>query len=130
MEKVKKRIYKFGFIILFLVARFSFAATPPPETQYIYTLFGVVAIDPNVGTPELSKYFNQFLLFLYGLAGACAVMLIIVAGFQIMASRDNPKETAAAKQRITYALYGVVIIFCAWIVLKIIGGRPMLTWGF
>jgi type IV secretory pathway VirB2 component (pilin) len=54
------------------------------------------------------------LQLLFGVAGAIAVIVVIVAGIQYMLSQGEPQKTAKAKDTILYALIGLVICIFAF----------------
>ena len=113
-------------LVLFFPIRLAFAQAEP---RYVYTLFGIFTIDPNGRSAEFSKYINTLLMFFYGLAGACAVMIVIFAGFQYMTARENAKQVQAAKDRIQFALIGLFIILGSWVIIAVLN-KNMLSWAF
>ena len=48
------------------------------------------------------------------IAGAIAVLIIVLAGLRYITSRGNPNETAKAKDAIIYAVVGLIIIISAF----------------
>jgi uncharacterized membrane protein len=56
------------------------------------------------------------------LAGLVVLFFFIIAGFQMISSagQENPEKSAKAKQAITGALTGFIIIFVAYWIIRII----------
>jgi hypothetical protein len=50
-------------------------------------------------------------------AGTLALLYLLYGGLTYMLSRGDPKAVSAAQQRLTYAVIGLIIVFCSfWIV--------------
>jgi len=55
--------------------------------------------------------------WVFGLAGILLLIMLVAGGFSLMVSAGDPKAAASAKGKLTGALIGFLIIFCAfWIV--------------
>lgn len=59
------------------------------------------------------------------LAGAAAIIMIIVAGFSFVTSGGNSEKTANARRRIVGATIGLVIIALAWAITRFITGKVL-----
>ncbi len=57
------------------------------------------------------------------IAGFVAVGFVIYGGFQYMTSQGEPDKTAAAKNTITNAIVGLVIVLLAIPIIAFIGGK-------
>lgn len=119
MSNSFKLKFLFTYFILFGFLTKKVFAMPPAETPIakIYTVFGVVDISGGGG---IGKFVDFMLLFLYGFAGAIGVLLIIIGGVQYMTSQANYKQVQAAKQRLLYVVYGLVIVFISFFILNLI----------
>ncbi len=76
------------------------------------------------GSPSLAdlaivllRVFN----FLIGIAGAFAIVMIVIGGFRYILSSGDEKALLAAKQTVTFAVAGLVIILLAVTIVNIIG---------
>lgn len=58
---------------------------------------------------------------LLGLSGGTALLLIIAAGYQMMASQGNPEKVKEARERLTAAIVGLLFIIFSAAILQIIG---------
>ena len=59
----------------------------------------------------------------YFAAGALAVIIIIVAGYQFTTAVYDPAKIAIAKNALIYAITGLVVVMAAFIVTQFIIGR-------
>lgn len=74
-------------------------------------------IADNVGdTTTLEKYLPQVFNILIGLSAVTAVLMIVIGGFQYMSS-DAIQGKSAGKERIKNAIYGLVLVISAWLIL-------------
>lgn len=63
------------------------------------------------------------------LAGIAAFIMLIVGGFKYLTAGGDPKAAESARNTITYAILGLVLIVAAWFILKFISeftGLPQL----
>src|SRR3989344_4036185 len=89
----------------------------------ITTAIGHIAIDPG-------KFVSRIMSLLLGISGAIAVILIILAGYSIMTSRDHPETLQDARQRILGAIAGLIFIALALVILEVIGVDVLKIPGF
>jgi len=58
------------------------------------------------------------------LAPAAAIALLamlIIGGYQFMTSGGDPKSAAGARNTLTYAIIGIILVAASWLVLLLIG---------
>src|SRR6185369_8670552 len=65
-----------------------------------------------------------------GIGGGIAFLLILYAGFQIMTSSGDPKKLQAAKELLTSALGGLILLIFSVFVLRFIGVDILMIPGF
>lgn len=79
----------------------------------------------QVGIPEANE--NQLLLnglnLVYFLAGAIAVITIVIAGVLYSSSSGDAGRITKAKNLLTYAIIGIIIIVVAFAVTNFVIGR-------
>lgn len=75
--------------------------------------FGVEA---GYGTASLTEVIGKIIKIVLSLLGLLAVVLIIVGGFQWMASGGNEEKIKGAKKLMGSALIGLIIIILAYAV--------------
>ena len=75
---------------------------------------------PKVSTDaRILAIFNTTL----GVAGAIAVLIIVIAGFRYIVSQGDSSQVAAARNAILYAVVGLVVIMLAFAIVNfVIGG--------
>lgn len=71
---------------------------------------------------SLTSFFNLGLVnIIFFVAGVALLFYIITSGLSMMTSRGDPKALEGAKARLTYAVYGFVIVFCAYWIVQVVG---------
>ena len=76
---------------------------------------------PNVRADEAS--ISTLLQILFGIIGALALLIIIIAGFRYIVSAGDPQKTANAKSTIIYALVGLAIAITAQAIIAFVVER-------
>jgi len=64
--------------------------------------------------PTSSTTVPFILKFVFGLAGAVALIMIIIGAFQFTLSRGNPNAISKARNTILYAIVGLVVILLGY----------------
>jgi hypothetical protein len=72
--------------------------------------------DANAGT-GLSGYLETVFAFGISIAGIMAVAMIVIGGIQYITAYGNPGMVGNAKNRITQALLGLLLVVGAWLIL-------------
>ena len=85
-------------------------------------------IDPGtIGIKDPVKNANSaftgVLNAVYGWAGITCVVVIIVAAYIYTTSAGNASNTKLAKDAITYALIGLVVVMMAFVITQFVIGR-------
>jgi len=73
------------------------------------------------GGGGLSGLINGIANWLTGLIGLVVVLIIIIAGVQMIASAGNPEAIKAARGRLTNAIIGLVTLLSMRLILTLIG---------
>lgn len=79
------------------------------------------AIGLNQNLTSLGGIINTVVPYLFGAAGLLLLLYLIWGGFSYMLSGGDPKAVESAKQKITNAVIGFVIIFVAYWLVQILG---------
>lgn len=70
-----------------------------------------------LGQENIGKLINFLLPYIFGIAGLIMLLYLVWGGFMFMTSHGDQKAVEAARQKITSAIIGFVIIFVAyWLV--------------
>lgn len=83
----------------------------------------------SIDTNPASLINNLFKIIL-GLAGGIAVIIIIMAGYKIMASQGNPEAIKGARESLTSAIVGLLFIIFSLVILQTIGVDILRIPGF
>jgi hypothetical protein len=70
---------------------------------------------------DLEVVFANIVKIAATLAGLGLFVMLVVAGFKLLTSRGDPQKSEEAKQTLTYAIIGLVVIVAGWLILKILG---------
>ncbi|PID32352.1 hypothetical protein CR970_01115 [Candidatus Saccharibacteria bacterium] len=76
---------------------------------------------PKVALNETS--FSTVLQMVFGVAGAIAFLMLTIAGFRYVNSRNRPQEVAKAKDTIIYAFVGLIICMTAFSIVRFVMAR-------
>lgn len=106
-----------------LITRFG-AGAALAATQAQVALAATNVNRPTVKNPVsgtnlgeiLANVIEALLLF----AGAVAVLFLIIGGFRYVVSTGNEQQVDAAKKTILYAVLGLIVIFIAFVLTRLI----------
>lgn len=68
----------------------------------------------------LVPLFSNLVVSIVQLAAVALFLVFIIAGFQFITAGGNPKQLELARNTLTYAIIGVVVIVSAYLILRII----------
>jgi hypothetical protein len=72
------------------------------------------------GQGALPKIISQFFLYTIPVGGLIGFMFFLWSGFEFLTSKGDPKMLQAAKQRLTYTIVGLVILFSAFLITQFV----------
>lgn len=103
---------------------FAQAGAPNPFTKATFTTLegsipGFRFAGGNVSAFFTGQYGISTLVFF--IAGAIIVLYSISAGLGLMMSRGDPAAVNSSKQKLTNAIVGFIIVFCAYWIVQIVG---------
>lgn len=76
--------------------------------------------DVQATSGGLASFFNNLYKYLIGLAAVCAVIEITWAGIEMATNADNVSKQSEGKERITQAIFGLVLVLSPVLVFSII----------
>lgn len=79
------------------------------------TVFPQVQADDNA--------LRTFLMFVFGILGAVAIIIIMISAIKFATSGGDPQATTKARQTIIYALVGLVVAIAAEAAVILLLGR-------
>lgn len=68
----------------------------------------------------LECIFVRILNIATSLAGLAVFIMLLVGGFKYLTSGGDPKKAQSAKDTLTYAILGLVLVIAAWFILAFI----------
>lgn len=95
-----------------------------PPIVRINTGFGCLRVD------SLGGLLAQILGWAVSVGGGIALMLIVLAGFQIVTSGGDPKKVQAAKELMTSAITGLLLVIFSLIIMNFFGYSILKLPGF
>ncbi len=111
-------------------------STPGPTPTPAPTAAPTIVTPPpiSLGKPpatlcSLNDIFRSIVQILTLIAGFAFFIMILVGGYRYLMSGGNPKTTAEARNVITFAVIGLILMFLAWIIIIFVqslrgGGVP------
>jgi len=97
--------------------------TPPCATPASGASNGCAGVATGLGGigTNVPSFVKSLFGILLSLAGAIAVLLIIISGYRLMASQGNPEKAQQAKEQLTAAIVGLLFIIFSLVILETIG---------
>ncbi len=93
----------------FLLAQGSgWQANPTYVVEDVPTIYGFEAIVANI------------LNIIISLAGVVLLLMLIMGGFGYITSGGDKEKAAKAKNTLTYAILGLLVILGAWLIIRLI----------
>lgn len=70
---------------------------------------------------DLEKVFENVVTFLLALGGIVLFLMLLSGGFKYLTSGGDPKAVESAKNTLTYAIGGFILLAFSYLILVIIG---------
>jgi len=70
---------------------------------------------------SLGGIIDALLPFLFVLAGLAMLIFLVYGGFTLLTSGGDPKAVSGAKEKITFAVVGFIVVFISFWLVQIIG---------
>lgn len=102
---------------LVLVLASVFVAIPAFAENWTYTV--LAPMGEIQGAVTLQSYLPALFNLVIGISATFAVIMIVFGGLQYMTT-DALQGKAAGKERIKNALFGLILVLCAWLILATI----------
>jgi type IV secretory pathway VirB2 component (pilin) len=98
-------------------------------TGIIAALFNAdlaLAID---GAAQTESFIKNIVKALVGIAGAVAVVFMVVGGFHYITSSGHPEKLDKAKKTLLYSGIGLVIVLAAYTIVDFVAGIAKSSFG-
>ncbi len=114
-----------SLFLLLILATSHFLTTPVYATGIESTLGKIVppAQVSNIGSGSqgISTLLSNIIKIIYSIAALVAVFMVIFSAFQWIISGGNKDAIAAARQRLTWAIIGIVVLAFVFLLLNVLG---------
>ncbi len=112
-----------------------FVALLFPAKAFAQNIHGAcgTAIDTALGcipVDSTDRFVGWFLGWAIGVAGGIALLLIVVAGFNIMTASGDPQKLNGGRELLTAAVSGLILIIFSVFLLRLIGVNILHIPGF
>jgi ABC-type arginine/histidine transport system permease subunit len=81
---------------------------------------GAPAVNVNAPALSIGEIVSRLLPYLFAGAGLLLLLFLLYGGISLMLSRGDPKAVQSAKDKITGAVVGFVIVFAAYWIVQIV----------
>lgn len=88
---------------------------PPPPPFDIMDVF-----QPAKRFGSFGQLASDVLLILVSLAGALAMIFIMLSGFKFVTSSGDEKKLASARATLTYAIIGIAVVILAFVIVQVL----------
>lgn len=87
--------------------------------------FDLTGLDNSISPSEvrgqtLGQIITTIINALFPLLGIVLLLYLVSGGLQLMTSKGDPKGVEAAKQKITNALVGIIIVFLSYYLVQLV----------
>jgi hypothetical protein len=130
-----KKLFLTFFIFIFVALQTAFVFPQSSSGSGILNL--IIGVDspprvldveypsiPNSAAPSanstLPEYVKYIFDFAIAISGILALVVIVLAGIQYLSSSGMPNKITEAKEKIESAIFGLIILFCSWMLLNTI----------
>ena len=86
-----------------------------PGTQ----IQGPAGFDGNLTT--IGGIITKAIPYIFSFAGLALLLMLIMAGFDLLTIAGDSKKVELGKQRLTYAITGIIVIIAAYWIVQIAG---------
>ncbi|MEK7543610.1 MAG: hypothetical protein AAB557_01985 [Patescibacteria group bacterium] len=70
---------------------------------------------------SIGDIINKAIPYIFSFAGLALLLMLIMAGFDLLTSAGDAKKLEMGKQRLTYAVVGIILIIVAYWLVQIAG---------
>lgn len=123
MNSFIKKLILSGLVVVCLM---SPALSIFAQNEKYIPLEPIAGLNTDPGPDKLGSYIQGLFRILIGVAGMLAVLMISIGGFQYM-STDAVYGKSEAKERITYAIGGLLLAIVSWLILNTINPELLKT---
>lgn len=92
-----------------------------PNLEGTNTVEGLLNPSTFGGDITLGSIIARAIPFVFAFAGIGLLLMLLASGFSFLTSAGDAKKLESARQRLTYAIIGFIVIFTAYWVVQLVG---------
>lgn len=120
-NKIKKEFLALFFLTIFCLLFLSISPAGAIQAEIDWPEVGGVSIEKDgqltATLPQLVQYFFNFSIAIGGIA---AFSMLVLGGFRFLTSAGNPSSQKDAKDIITSAIIGLLLLLSSYLLLQVI----------
>lgn len=121
MKKMSKLLLAFLAVFTVMFTNVSFVTTD--GNAYACSVSnGTPSNDCNTAGQGVNAKIYKFGATVSGVVVGISLLMIIYGGFKYVTSQGDPKATESAKSQIMFAGIGMLIVMCAFVIMKLFVG--------
>lgn len=99
---------------------------PQNSSSTIENVFGKIQAPSQLnglrtGSAGLSDFLSRIITIIYSVASVAVIFMILQGAFQIITSGGDKEKVSQARNRITYAIIGLVLLALAFVIIRVVG---------
>jgi len=114
---MRKKIIAFITILFFIFPNLCLADGELHLQQEYPVIHGITI--SNVGE-AIGKVIAYFYYFIVSISGLCALLMLVWGGFEWLTSAGDVARLSAAKETISSAIFGLIIVLSSYLLIKIV----------
>ena len=95
----------------------------------VATLFNADVAFAVDGAAQTESFIKNIVKTLVGIAGAVAVVFMVIGGFHYITSSGHPEKLDKAKKTLLYSGVGLVIVLAAYTIVDFVAGIAKSSFG-
>ena len=115
--KISPKLISLFLLIFLLACSFALKAKAVIDLNLEYPSFGGINLKDN---QDLNQIIMWLYYFIIGISGFSAFFMFVWGGFKWASSAGDPNEIGEAKDKITSAAIGILIVLSAYLILQVI----------
>jgi len=95
----------------------------------VATLFNADAAFAIDGAAQTESFIKNIVKTLVGIAGAVAVIFMVIGGYHYITSSGHPEKLQKAKHTLLYSGIGLVVVLAAYTIVDFVAGIAKSSFG-
>ena len=82
--------------------------------------FPIYAVSDPAKISDIEGILERIITLLAPAAGIAFFLMMLVGGYQFLTSGGDPKSAGAARNTLTFAVIGIILVVASWLILTLI----------